>query len=90
METEYVCPTCRNSPLVADAMMTSAGNSSVAASPNSISTHDEASRSAPIESNYGMDSPSNRNSPLTSLAHIDSSFNDIFSITQSGGGIQKI
>lgn len=83
METEYVCPTCRNSPLVADAMMISAGNSSVAASPTSISTHDDASRSIPLDNPYCMDSP-NRNSPLMSLSQLDT-FGDFFNIHQSTG-----
>lgn len=65
--------------------MTSAGNSSVAASPNSLSTHDEASRGIPLDNSYSMDSPSNRNSPLMALAHLDSSFNDLFNIAQPAG-----
>uniref|UniRef100_A0A915PM90 Histone-lysine N-methyltransferase n=1 Tax=Setaria digitata TaxID=48799 RepID=A0A915PM90_9BILA len=83
LETEYVCPTCRNSPLVADAMMTSAGNSSIAASPTSISTHDEASRSIPLDNSYCVDSPSNRNSPLMSLSQLDT-FGQVPSMSPSG------
>ncbi|CAG9534833.1 unnamed protein product [Cercopithifilaria johnstoni] len=88
VETEYVCPTCRNSPLVADAMMISTGNSSVAASPTSISTHDEASRSVPLDSSYCLDSP-NRNSPLMSLSQLDT-FGDFFNIHQSTGQVPSM
>ncbi|KAM3715872.1 Histone-lysine N-methyltransferase 2C [Dirofilaria immitis] len=89
VETEYVCPTCRNSPLVADAMMISAGNSSVAASPTSISTHDETSRSIPLDNPYCIDSPSNRNSPLMSLSQLDT-FGDFFNIHQSTGQVPSM
>ncbi|VDO46534.1 unnamed protein product, partial [Onchocerca flexuosa] len=89
VETEYVCPICRNSPLVADAMMISTGNSSVAASPTSISTHDETSRSNPLDNPYCMDSPSNRNSPLMSLSQLDT-FGDFFNINQSTGQVPSM
>lgn len=79
VEVEYICPPCRNSPLVADAMMTSASGGSLAPSPASISTHDDSSRNAIFDNVYSHAS-SNRNSPFTEL-NLDSSFNDIFSIT---------
>ncbi|VDK23995.1 unnamed protein product [Anisakis simplex] len=94
MEGEYVCAVCRNSPLVADAMMTSAGSSSLAPSPASVSStspqdeHDDAtSRNDALEAtgfSVQPDSPANRNtnSPLA-ISNIDSTFNDIFTIASS-------
>lgn len=81
-----MCPSCRNSPLVADAMMTSAGSNSSEVSPASVSAHDEASRGAQLEGSCGMDLhlPS-RNSPLMALANLDSSFGDLFPLPQSTG-----
>lgn len=84
MEGEYICAVCRNSPLVADAMMTSAGSSSLAASPTSISAHDDTSRNT-LETGFSLQSPTNRNSPLAPLSNLDSTFNDIFTISHRPG-----
>ncbi|VDN01426.1 unnamed protein product, partial [Thelazia callipaeda] len=89
LESEYVCQICRNSPLVTDALMASAGNSSIAPSPASISTHDETSRGISFDNPFGIDSPSNRNSPLMSLSHLDT-FNDFFGIQQSAGSASLV
>uniref|UniRef100_F1KPX5 Histone-lysine N-methyltransferase trr n=1 Tax=Ascaris suum TaxID=6253 RepID=F1KPX5_ASCSU len=85
VEGEYICAVCRNSPLVADAMMTSAGSSSLAASPTSISAHDDTSRNT-LETGFSLQSPTNRNSPLAPLSNLDSTFNDIFTISHRPAG----
>lgn len=84
VEGDYVCPACRNSPLVADAMMTSAGGSSLAASPSSVSAHEEVSRGALLD-NYSAQSPTSRSSPLVVLSHLDS-FSEMFSLSQPVAG----
>ncbi|MFH4977913.1 hypothetical protein AB6A40_004622 [Gnathostoma spinigerum] len=82
VDGEYTCAACRDSPLVADAMMTSAGGYSSTTSPSSANYEDTA-RSVALENIFSAQSPAAQNSPVKNTSHIDSTFNDIFPLSQT-------